>query len=210
MRLRAPLLLGALAATACAAPRPASPPPARAAAVSPVPDVDAGSDPKALLAAVRDAYSHGDYARGLALMKRVIEDSSDKVTAYDRIGSTYFALGRDGEALGMWERALSLEEDPKRKAELAGSIALARRSLGLPEPPAEGKGAPPPEKPPRPRKVRRDPAASKKLYEEGVAKYADSEYLSATALFMKALELDPSDEAARKALKRLRLKPAAP
>lgn len=193
------LLAGLLLASACASPARKAPPP---------PAAEIPSDPEKLLPAVREAYDAGQYARGLALVKRLVEVSPDKVTAYDRIGSTYFALGRQEEALGMWDSALAMERDPKRKADLAASVALARRSLGLPDAPAEA-GKPPP-RPPKRKKTQKpvDPAEVEKLYRQGVARYANSEYMAATTLFMQVLVLDPKHEGARKAMERLKLKPA--
>ncbi|TBR20942.1 hypothetical protein EPO15_11610 [bacterium] len=193
---------------ACAGPR-ATPPPAP----EPVPD-----QPDALLKASRDAYASGQFSRGLELVKRLIEVSPDKGVAYDRVGSVYFALGRGDEALGMWETALALEQDPERKAGLTGSIMLARRSLGMPEaaPPAEPPPPrvkkPPVKKPPKGKKPPKAPALTDRemaqaAYDKGVEKYASGEYLAATTLFLEALDIDPTHEPARKALERLKMKP---
>ncbi|TPW17393.1 MAG: hypothetical protein FD126_3661 [Elusimicrobia bacterium] len=171
--------------------------------------------PDALLKASRDAYAAGQFARGLELVKRLIEVSPDKGVAYDRVGSVYFALGRGDEALGMWQTALALEKDPERKAGLTGSINLARRSLGLPDlpaPPPPRVRRPPVRKPPVKKgpqvPVLTDKEEAQAAYQQGVEKYASGEYLAATTLFMKALDIDPTHEPARKALGRLKMKPA--
>ncbi len=199
-RRRAALFLPLALALACSAPAPKPRPPAE----PPVSD-----DHEVLLPAVRDAYAGGRYERGLALVKRLVEVSPNKVVAYDRIGSTYFALCRGAEAVGMWETALALEKDPKRRADMAASLQLARRGLGLPEPPPDP--AQPPPKPPKKRTKKAprpaDPAEVERLYQQGVDRYARSEYMAATTLFMQVLVLDPKHEGARKALDRLRLKP---
>ena len=153
---------------------------------------------------IEAAYRKGDFDRGLALVKRMLELQKTTVSTYDRLGSVYYVLGRSGEALTFWNRALSLEKDPGRRRRLASSIALARRNLGLPE---EAPAAAPT---PAPRPVpvaapRVNPAESARQYKEGVRYYAEGEYLQATASFMRALELDPGNEEARKALERLRL-----
>ena len=133
------------------------------------------------------------------MVKRVLEVSPDKGVAYDRVGSIYFALGRGDEALGMWQTALAPEKDPERKAGLTGSINVARRTLGLPDLPVS---APPrvrkkPARKPPTKKGPKVPVLTDKeeaqaAYQEGVEKYASGEYLAATTLFMKALDIDPT------------------
>ncbi|MBI5597401.1 MAG: hypothetical protein HY928_15010 [Elusimicrobia bacterium] len=177
------------------------------------PAAEVPSDPDELLAAIQDSYGSGDFGRGLELVKRLVEITPDKVKAYDRIGSTYFALGRQADALGMWETALAMEMDPKRKTDLRESVLWTRRSLGLPEPspPPVTANTPPPVKVPSktPTTARKpDAKEAERLYRLGVDKYTRSEYLAATTLFMKALEADPAHEPSRKALERIKLKPA--
>lgn len=208
MRGQTAFVLAAVLLASCASPQvpPAPPTPA---SPEPVPD-----QPDALLKASRDAYAAGQFARGLELVKRLIEVSPDKGVAYDRVGSVYFALGRGDEALGMWQTALALEKDADRKAGLTGSINLARRSLGLPDlaPTAPPRVRKPPAKKP-PKKTPKGPVMTDRelaqaAYNKGVEKYASGEYLAATTFFMEALDIDPTHEPARKALERLRLKPA--
>lgn len=204
------VLLLAAAAVGCAGtPKPPPAPPPPPAAPEPIPDT-----PDALLKATRDAYAQGNFSRGLELVKRVLEVSPDKGVAYDRVGSIYFSLGRGTEALGMWEAALALEKDADRKAGLTGTINVARRSLGLPDlppPPPPRVRRPPRKKPPVKRgpkvPVLTDREEAQAAYTQGVEKYAAGEYLAATTLFMKALDIDPTHEPARKALERLKLKP---
>lgn len=197
--------LAVLLAAGCASRRTAPPP-----VPEPIPDT-----PDALLKATRAAYAAGNFGRGLELVKRVLEVSPDKGVAYDRVGSIYFALGRGEEALGMWQSALALEKDPERKAGLAGSINVARRTLGLPDlpPPPLPRVRRPPARKPTAGKTPKTPARSDReeaqaAYLAGVEKYAAGEHLAATTLFMKALDIDPTHEPARKALERLKLKPA--
>lgn len=205
----AALLAFLLPLSACTAAVKSPPPLPAEQADAPIP-----SDPDELLAAIQDSYGAGDFTRGLELVKRLLEITPDKVMAYDRLGSTYFALGRQADALGMWETALAMEKDPKRKSDLRESVAWTRRSLGLPEtppPPAPlATDKPPVKTPAKPLPVARkaDPKEAERLYRLGVDKYARNEFLSATTLFMKALEADPSHEPSKKALERLKLKPA--
>lgn len=188
----------ALAGCAGEPPRPAPAPPAPApAAVEPLP-----TQMPQLLAAIETAYRRGDYDRGLALVKRTLELQKSDVSTYDRLGSVYYVLGRSGEALTFWSKALPLEKDPARRRRLGESIALARRNLGLPdeEPPAPPARRPQPARPPR-----ADPGGSAQRYKEGLKYYAEGSYLQATEAFLRALELDPGNEEARKALERMKL-----
>ncbi|MDX6771018.1 MAG: hypothetical protein SF051_15920 [Elusimicrobiota bacterium] len=202
-----PLLVFVLALAGCAGsatpPPPAAPPPAPAPAPEPLP-----TTMPELLRAIEAAYRKGDYDRGLALVKRTIELQKSDVATYDRLGSVYYVLGRSGEALTFWNKALPLERDPARRRRLAASIALARRNLGLPDEPAPAAARP--ARPPKPAPApRASPAASARQYKEGLRHYAEGSFLQATEAFLRALELDPGNEEAKKALERLRLQPGA-
>lgn len=213
-------LAGALAlSTACSVHRvrPAAPPPpppapvAMGAADRPAADavtvaLSTSATLQDMLVGIEAAYRAGRYGDGLSLVKRTLETSRKDLSVYDRVGSVYYLLGRYGEALAVWEQALMLEKRPRRKRELHDSIVMARRTLGLPEPP--GMEPPPPPRPkPAPSKKRPDPKAVEKLYDQGVAHYAKGEYLQAASAFYQALELDPEHALAKSALARLKLKP---
>lgn len=195
-----PLLLAA-ALCACAETEPARPvPPTQApAAVEPMPD-----DMPAILREIEAAYRGGKYDRGLALVKHALELKQTDVSTYDRLGSVYYVLGRHGDALSFWSRALPLEKDPERRAALSRSIADTRAALGLPAEPAAN------EPPPRPRPPilavprRADPREVERLYKLGVKYYAEGQYLQATDAFLQVLDLDAANADARKALARLR------
>lgn len=195
-----------LALAGCAGPteRAPAPPPPAPAPPAPRPEPAKMGE---YLREIEAAYRKGDYDRGLALVKRTLELEKSNVSTYDRLGSVYYVLGRSGEALTFWRRALPLERDPARRRRLEASIALASRALGLPEAPAAAPAARSP-KTRRPAPAPRvSPAESARQYKDGVRFYAEGSYLQATAAFLRALELDPSNEEARKALERLRLQP---
>ncbi|MBI5242401.1 MAG: hypothetical protein HY922_01800 [Elusimicrobia bacterium] len=188
-----------------------------------VPDAPRGSSKDAsvqdILSRIKSAYERGDYEGGLALVKEILSLKSGSLSVYDRIGSTYFALGRYAEALSIWQKAMQMEKNPKRRKALADSVALARRSLGLGEPepavpaptPAAAKEplapkAPDSPVPPAAERKPADPAEIERLHEKGVEHYAGGEYLQAAAVYMRILELDPDDARAKKALERLRMR----
>lgn len=158
-----------------------------------------------LLKQIEFAYRQGDYGRGLALVQKAYELQQNDVSAMDRIGSVYYVLGRYGEALSVWAKALPLETDVVKRRELENSITVARRSLGLTD---EAPAAVPLVKaaivkklpPPKERRAEIDA-----LYKKGVKYYASGEYLQATTAFLGVLELEPGNADAVKALKRLNL-----
>jgi tetratricopeptide (TPR) repeat protein len=196
----------ALAGCAGETPRPAPVPPPPAPAAAPAAAEPLPTEMPQLLRAIEAAYRKGDYDRGLALVKRTLELQKSDVSTYDRLGSVYYVLGRSGEALTFWSKALPLERDAARRRRLEQSIALARRNLGLPDEPAAARPKP---ARPAPKPARADPEGSARQYKEGLRFYAEGSYLQATAAFLRALELDPSNEEARKALERLKLQDRA-
>ncbi|MFI5345773.1 MAG: hypothetical protein ACHQ51_05310 [Elusimicrobiota bacterium] len=162
-----------------------------------------------LLKKIEAAYRHGNYELGLSLVKQAFELKQNDVSAMDRIGSIYYVLGRYGEALTVWTRALPLEHDMTKRRELENSILVTRRSLGL----ADGEFV---ESASTATAVAAAPVASKEmsaetkakvqsLYKMGVKYYASGQYLQATTAFLSVLDLDPGNPDATKALKRLKL-----
>lgn len=195
-------MLGAFLA-ACAAQRTSAPEPASVGpAISSDAVAPAATLPE-LLKQIETAYRRGHYAVGLDLVKKALELEKNDVSAMDRIGSIYYVLGRYGEAVTIWKRAVPLEQDPQKRRALENSIAVARRSLGLiddapPAAPATATAV----------KTRRaSPNEIQTLQKKGIKHYASGEYLQATTIFLRILELDPGNADATKALKRLQLGP---
>lgn len=210
-RLLPIVLFVAAGLCACAEEPPVAPPSPPAAVEAPFPD----TMPE-ILKAIEVSYRSGKYDRGLALVKHALELKRTDVSTYDRIGSVYYVLGRYGDALAFWSRALPLERDEERRAALQRSIADTRASLGLPDegnapgPEPAARPAPPPPQPVQTGPVRRaDPREVERLYKQGVKFYAQGEYLQATDAFLRVLDLDAGNADARKALERLRHEPGA-
>ena len=191
---------------ACAGPRPAVPP---VPAASPSPSAQAPApaegaertqkaeaDLKELLSRIESSYRRGEYDKGLALVKEVLQMKRTDLSSFDRIGSTYFVLGRYAEALTVWEPGLAEQQDSTKRKELASSIALARTSLGLEVP------ARPRTRKPRGRRTGHSqaplrPSGVLAALRQGVEHYARGEYLQASSLFMRALELDGANAKAQ-------------
>lgn len=198
-----------LALGACAGPDPVPPAPPPVAAPAPAPVEPEPVTLGELLAGIEAAYRKGDYNRGLDLVKRVYELKQADVSTLDRVGSIYYVLGRYGEALTVWQRALPLEKNLRRRRELSQSITTARHTLGL-GPEGKPAGAPViPVKPSTP-KSKPDQALIERLYQSGVRHYAAGEFLQAATIFLRIVQLDPGNLKAAKALERLHLDGAAP
>ena len=161
-----------------------------------------------LLRAIESAYRRGNYERGLALVQKAYELQKNDVSSLDRIGSVYYVLGRYGEALTIWQRALPLERDLKKREALENSIAVTRRTLGIAEPAAiAAVQKPRPKKPARKPSPRLPKEEIARLYKAGVKFYTAGEYLQATTAFLRILELEPDNADAKKARERLRSAP---
>lgn len=162
-----------------------------------------------LLNQIESAYRRGNYELGLALVKRAFELKQNDVSTMDRIGSIYYVLGRYGEALTVWTQALPLEHDLQKRRELENSIRVTRRGLGLPDEAFVAAASTPPAAaaPPAPatNASAETKAKAQSLYKLGVKYYASGQYLQATTVFLRVLELDPGNADAAKALKRLKL-----
>jgi Flp pilus assembly protein TadD len=201
------LLAAGLAACADPQPRARAEPQPPTGTLAPAPAVEPAATLPELLKQIETAYRRGNYAAGLALVKRALELEKNDVSAMDRIGSIYYVLGRYGEAVTIWGKALPLEQDLQKRRALENSIAVARRSLGLVDgaPAAPPVAALPPKKT-APRK-KAGPKEIAALQKKGIKYYAAGEYLQATTVFLRILDLDPGNADATKALKRLRLGP---
>lgn len=204
-------LICVLALGACVGPDPVVTPPAPVAPAAPIVVEPEPTTLGELLAGIEAAYRKGDYNRGLALVKRVYELKQADVSTLDRVGSIYYVLGRYGEALTVWQRALPLEKNLRRRRELSQSITTARHTLGLGP---EGKPAPLPPVAAKPKPkvpaVAPDKALIERLYQSGVRHYAAGEFLQAATIFLRIKQLDPGNLKAAKALERLHLEGAAP
>ncbi len=203
------ILLG-FGLAACAGPKPlppVAPAPPKIEVPAPAVETPAPTLPE-LLKQIETAYRRGDYASGLALVKKALELEKNDVSAMDRIGSIYYVLGRRGEAVTIWGRALPLEQDLAKRRALENSIAVARRGLGLVDeaPVAEPVVSTPTRIVPA-KRPRAGTVELQALYKKGIKHYASGEYLQATTVFLRILELDPGNPDATKALKRLQLGP---
>lgn len=182
-----------------------------------------------LLYRVEFANTRGDQGRVESLLKDVIELEPESVTALERLGSLRYLTGRYLEANQMWEAALKLETREKEieslrtymklaaerasGKQLPGGLAPAAAVEAEPAAPEPAPAAPAPvaAPPARPSPAPAAPPAAKRadprdvqvLYQKGVEHYARGEYLQASAMFLRIIQIDPENEQARKALERI-------
>jgi len=183
-----------------------------------------------LLYRVEFANTRGDQGRVESLLKDVIELEPESVTALERLGSLRYLTGRYLEANQMWEAALKLETREKEIESLRTYMKLAaERASGkqlpgglapaaaveaepaaaepapaaAPAPVAAPPAAPAPAAVAPPAAKRADPRDVQVLYQKGVEHYARGEYLQASAMFLRIIQIDPENEQARKALERI-------
>ncbi|MBI3566449.1 MAG: tetratricopeptide repeat protein [Elusimicrobia bacterium] len=177
-----------------------------------------------LLYQVEFANTRGDSARAEALLNDLLALEPRNATALERLGSLRYVQGRLPEAISAWETADKVETRERELESLRAYLKLAReRAAGKPLP---GGSAPmievpvAPAPPPAPGvDASTAPAAAprrsdapprtgdlrevERLYQNGVEHYARGEYLQASAMFLRILQIDPENEQARKALERI-------
>jgi tetratricopeptide (TPR) repeat protein len=196
MKILLPSLIMALAFAGCSS--APSRPSAAGNAVASGPVIQPPSPALAeLLAKMKAAYQGGNDEMGLSLAKQAIALKGNDVSAMDRIGSAYFSLGRNGDALTIWTRALAFENDNSRRRELGASIIAIRRAVDAPAP-APANPAPVP---------LADAARAQSLAQSGAEFYAAGLYFQAADALLRARDLDAGNPAATRTLKLLKLSP---
>jgi tetratricopeptide (TPR) repeat protein len=183
-----------------------------------------------LLYQVEFAHTRGDMSRVETLLSDILELEPDNATALERLGSMRYLTGRLPEAIAAWESAVKIETRQHELESLREYLRLAKeRASGKPLPggasstaPAliEVPATPTPIVPPvvtvpspetqaaaRPAPATKPTAGDvrdvEKLYLKGVEHYARGEYLQASAMFLRILQIDPNNAQARKALDRI-------
>jgi tetratricopeptide (TPR) repeat protein len=186
-----------------------------------------------LLYRVEFAHTRGDQGRVETLLKDVIQLEPESVTALERLGSLHYIAGRYIEANQAWATALKLETREKEieslrtymklaadrasGGALPGNLTPPSAAVSAEQPPAAAAPAPAAVAAPAPASApaaapRPEPAAARRtgdprdvqlLYQKGVEHYSRGEYLQASGMFMRILQIDPDNEPARKALERI-------
>ncbi len=180
-----------------------------------------------MLARVEAANSRHEVQTVSMILQDLLELDDQDVATTEKVGSMYYILGRYQEAIATWTMALRMEKTATENTNIQYHINLARQRMGgntaAPEAatppalstapvtapaaaPAEAPAeAPAPAKPAASRKST-NPEAVERLFQKGVEHYARGEYLQATAMFMRILQIDPTNAQALKAMERLQNK----
>lgn len=175
-----------------------------------------------LLYRVEFAHTRGEAAQVEALLSDILVLEPENATALERLGSLRYLSGRYLEAIAAWEAAVKLEARENELESIREYMRLARERtdgkvmpgemapvLKAPQPQAPAqpaaRPAPVPVTPParRPAAAVGDPRDVEKLYQKGVEYYARGEFLQATSMFLRILQIDPENDQARKALERI-------
>lgn len=171
-----------------------------------------------MLYQIEFANTRGDMNRVESLLSDVLILDPENATALERLGSLRYLTGRLPEAITAWEAAARIETRQLELESLREYLRLARERLGKRMPggvaaPTEPGAAPAPAPAPAPRAeapapapatgAAGDPRIIESLYQNGVEHYARGEYLQASAMFLRILQIDPENEQARKALERI-------
>ena len=151
------------------------------------------------LAQAEAANDKGSYREAIELSREVLKTEPNNVSAWENLGIAYFATGDYPKWVEAWEKTRSLEKDPKRWEALNNYLNTLRRNFAAKAPAAEEK--------PKAAAVKAAPAATQeeilRLYNIGIDLYATGALSKAKATFEKILQLDPKNDTAAKALKRV-------
>ncbi len=176
-----------------------------------------------MLYRVEAANSRNEMQTVDALLSDILDLDPSNYIATERVGSMYYILGRYQDSIDTWEKALTQEKRSTEIENIRRYIELARERLGGPKPAQQVQpvvAAPAPARPPvlapaaAPKPALQRPQAAprgdvrdvERLFQKGVEHYARGEYLQATAMFMRILQIDPENAQARKALERIQNK----
>ncbi|MBI4425340.1 MAG: tetratricopeptide repeat protein [Elusimicrobia bacterium] len=135
------------------------------------------------------AVEEGRYKDALSLSLEVLKKDPDNVSAWQNVGTSYFALADYPRALQAWQKAYGAERDPTRRSAARGYIKAIERLMRKAEP--------------KPLAPAFSPEEVQKLYNEGIDLYTSGRLEEAKKAFERALTLDASNVPAAKALRRV-------
>jgi len=159
------------------------------------------------------AMGKGAYQKAIELSRMVIDQEPDNLTAWENLGISYFAAGEYPKWVEAWEKIHALGKNTERWEALNSYLNALRRDFTPQQKAAAAqvyprKTGPAPAQPEavqpviiRPAGVRQEDRQS--LYNLGIDFYTSGELGKAKAAFEKLLQLDPGNEPAAKALKRV-------
>jgi tetratricopeptide (TPR) repeat protein len=152
---------------------------------------DAALELEKILTRAASAVEDGRYDEAIALSREVLARDPENLSAWENLGISYFAQSDYEQSAAAWEKALSLEKNPARRAALASHLKSVKRMMERPKSFARPNMLPVPVE-----KVQQ-------LYNQGLDFYAAGQLEKAKAAFEQASSLDPNNTAIRKALIRV-------
>lgn len=165
-----------------------------------------------ILARASLAIEEGRYDDVVSLSREVLREDEANLSAWENLGTSYFAIGDYEPALVAWERASALEKNPARRSLLRGYMKsirglLAGRRTPAQAPPSAGEAPAPPPETLRPttseERLRLSPRDIQKVYNAGVDYYTAGQLEKAKDAFEEVLRSDPAYVPAVKALRRV-------
>ncbi len=147
----------------------------------------AGSEIAADTALMEVALSRQEYGKVVKLGRQIVQIDATDESAYLRMGVAYYALKRYSEALESLRIASRLARDEKTRKELDSYIGQIE---DIEQKASEAKAAASPED-------------IESLYNAGVEFYAQGRLKESARMFQRILQMDPQNESAAKALKRV-------
>lgn len=139
------------------------------------------------------ALEAGKYDEAIDLSLKVLGLEPNNLSAWENLGTAYFAIGDYMNSLTAWEKAVSLEKNPARRSALAGYISSIRKLLARPKPQRVEGG----------QRLTVSPQEIQRLYNQGVDYYTAGQLENAKATFLRVIDLDPAYVPAKKALRRV-------
>jgi tetratricopeptide (TPR) repeat protein len=140
------------------------------------------------------ALEEGRYEDAIAMSLDALAEDENLQTAWENLGTAYFALGDNAKSLEAWGRAAALERDAERRKVLRGHVASVQRVMAR----RQAAAAPAAERPSVP------PEEIRRLYNQGLDFYNAGRLDQAKDSFERVIELDPEFVSAVKALNRVK------
>lgn len=150
-----------------------------------------------ILTQASTAIEEGRYELAIELSESALREDPTLISAWENLGTSYFALRDYENSLRAWEKATILEKSPARRTLLADYIKSIKKVM------ARRQARPSITEKPKPLVPKASAAEIQRLYNDGVDYYSSGQLEKARALFQKILDMDPLYGPAVKALRRV-------
>lgn len=148
------------------------------------------------LTRANSAIEAGRYRDAIELSLAVLKLDAQNSSAWENLGTAYFALKDYEKSYDAWEKALEYEKSPAVRTAIQGYLkTIARVKEKRPSKSVVVESS---------ERSLLSPAEIEKLYNQGVDLYIRREFEAAKKLFEEILQSDPNNVEARKALRRVK------